>query len=55
VGCKILFLPTYSSDLNPIEHYWFKIKQQSRKSVGNFSDFFQAVWAALADVAILSG
>jgi putative transposase len=55
VGCKILFLPTYLPDLNPIEHYWFKIKQQSRKSAGNFSDFFQAVWATLADVAILSG
>ncbi|SPR13767.1 IS630 family transposase [Orientia tsutsugamushi] len=21
VGCSILFLPTYSPDLNPIEHY----------------------------------
>ena len=24
VGYRILFLPTYSPDLNPIEHYWFK-------------------------------
>ncbi|EER21259.1 MULTISPECIES: IS630 family transposase [spotted fever group] len=28
VGASILFLPTYSPDLNPIEHYWFKIKHQ---------------------------
>lgn len=25
VGCKILYLPTYSPDLNPIGHYWFKV------------------------------
>jgi transposase len=43
VGCKILYLPTYSPDLNPIEHYWFKIKQQIRKIAGDFKDFFVAV------------
>lgn len=36
VGCSILFLPTYSPDLNPIENYWFKIKNEIRKAVGNF-------------------
>lgn len=25
-GCHLLFLPTYSHDLNPIEHWWHKIK-----------------------------
>mgnify|MGYP000231562736 CR=1 FL=1 len=43
VGCSILFLPTYSPDLNPIEHYWFKIKNQIRKISGDFEEFFQAV------------
>lgn len=43
VGCTILFLPTYSPDLNPIEHYWFKIKNQIRKIAQDFEEFFEAV------------
>lgn len=44
VGCTILFLPTYSPDLNPIEHYWFKIKNEIRKVVGDFETFYDAVF-----------
>lgn len=47
VSCSILFLPTYSPDLNPIEHYWFKIKNQVRKMAGDFDKFFDAVFYAL--------
>lgn len=43
VGCNILFLPTYSPDLNPIEHHWFKIKHNIRKVACLFDDFFEAV------------
>lgn len=43
VGCTILFLPIYSPDLNPIEHYWFKIKNQIRKIAQDFEEFFEAV------------
>lgn len=31
VGAKFIYLPPYSSDLNPIEHYWYKIKKTIRK------------------------
>ena len=30
-GAKLIFLPPYSPDLNPIEHYWHKIKTVIRK------------------------
>ena len=30
VGCKILFLPPYSPDLNPIEKYWANLKIRIR-------------------------
>jgi transposase len=53
VGCKIIFLPTYSPDLNPIEHYWFKIKHQIRKVASKFQEFFEAVSAILHKVCTL--
>jgi transposase len=32
-GCKLIYLPPYSPDLNPIEHYWHKIKTAIRKKM----------------------
>ncbi|SPR07026.1 IS630 family transposase [Orientia tsutsugamushi] len=43
VGFSILFLPTYSPDLNPIEHYWFKIKNEISKVTAQFKDISIAV------------
>ena len=31
VGAKLIFLPPYSPDLNPIEKWWHKIKTAIRK------------------------
>ena len=31
--CKVLFLPPYSPDLNPIEHYWSPIKNDLKKKI----------------------
>lgn len=30
-NCKLIFLPSYSPDLNPIEHEWFPIKNKIRQ------------------------
>jgi transposase len=37
-GCHLLFLPTYSPDLNPIEHWWHKIKSILRPLIQMGSD-----------------
>jgi len=32
-GCNLIYLPPYSPDLNPIEHYLHKIKTAIRKKM----------------------
>lgn len=43
VGCRVLFLPPYSPDLNPIEHFWSPLKKAIRKAAQTATDFFQAI------------
>lgn len=47
VGARLIFLPPYSPDLNPIEQTFSKIKSVLRKAMGRT---VQAVEAAIADV-----
>ena len=42
-GCRILFLPPYSPDLNPIEHLWALIKARIRKIKNSCDDFHSAI------------
>jgi transposase len=47
VGAKLLFLPPYSPDLNPIEQVFAKLKTLLRKAAARTTD---TLWDAIADV-----
>ena len=50
-GAKVLFLPAYSPDLNPIEMMWSKIKQALRSAEArSLPALMDALAAALANV-----
>ncbi|NES85350.1 MAG: hypothetical protein F6K10_30245 [Moorea sp. SIO2B7] len=50
-GCELLFLPTYSPDLNLSSHWWQKIKTAIRKELSNYNfDLDKAVDAAFWDL-----
>lgn len=48
-GCRILFLPPYSPDLNPIEKYWANMKTKVRELLPKAKNLEEAL-----DKAILS-
>lgn len=48
-GCRILFLPPYSPQLNPIEHHWSAIKTKIRKAADTCKDFLTASIKTLAE------
>lgn len=41
--CVLEYLPSYSPDLNEIEHCWYPIKNRVRKSQGTIDDFRERV------------
>jgi len=43
VGCRLLFQPAYSPDLNPIEQQWAILKAKFRKYKHKFKTFNEAV------------
>ena len=40
-GCRLIFLPPYSPDFNPIEKYWSFLKNKLKKLALYCSDFFK--------------
>jgi len=49
-GCRIIFLPPYSPDFNPIEHHWAAIKNAIRKASENMKDFYDATVQVLGEI-----
>jgi transposase len=47
VGARVLYLPRYSPDFNPIEQLFAKLKAMLRKAAARTVD---ALWAAVGDI-----
>ena len=45
-GCRLLFLPAYRPDFNPIEHAFAKLKQHLRKAKARTQETLEAAIAA---------
>lgn len=45
--CRIIFLPPYSPDFNPIEHLWTAVKHAIRKAAESIKDFYEAAVQSL--------
>jgi transposase len=43
VGCKLLFLPPYSPDLNPIEKFWAIMKRWIKNKITQFDQLYQTI------------
>lgn len=49
-GCHLLYLPTYSPDLNPIEHCWHNIKSRLRPLMYKYTDLQLLVGNAIMEL-----
>lgn len=45
-GIRLVFLPPYSPDLNPIEYFWASLKRHLRKILPQYSSFDEALCSA---------
>jgi isfu1 transposase len=42
-GCKVIFLPPYSPDLNPIEIFWANLKHKIKSIIHEFKTLQEAI------------
>jgi transposase len=45
VGCRAIFLPPYSPDLNPIEKFWANMKRWIKDKTSEFNKLYDAIVA----------
>jgi len=45
VGCKVIFLPPYSPDFNPIEKFWANMKRWIKNTISDFEELYDAITA----------
>ena len=43
VGCRVIFLPPYSPDLNPIEKFWANMKRWIKDKISDFTKLYEAI------------
>jgi len=48
VGCRVIFLPPYSPDLNPIEKFWANMKRWIKNNIIDFEILYDALAAFFA-------
>ena len=53
-GCDLIYLPPYSPDLNPIEHYWHKIKTMIRKKMRDTKEALEAAMDSTLKIISIS-
>ena len=44
VGCRLIFLPPYSPDLNPIEKFWANMKRWIKGKITQFHQLYDALF-----------
>ena len=43
VGCKVIFIPPYSPDFNPIEKFWANMKRWIKAKISEFDKLYDAL------------
>ena len=43
VGCKVIFLPPYSPDMNPIEKFWANMKRWIKDKITQFDKLYSTL------------